>query len=219
MPYGIKPSGDKFVVYNTDTGKPVPGGEHATRADALAHQRALMVNVKDALKNSEVTFFDKKGNPCDPVKAFSVRVEQNGIVAYSGPLYFGGPGSGRHPEGGSKSNLHDQASRAHGKAEAANLKAHQSGRSNTSPEAQHDRLAAVSSSKNALEASKATGDQHLIGRAQNALDSAQKGNFYTASNQHGDSRSMHSSAATTSRLGGPGPARGEPMYNLGRRVK
>ncbi len=42
MPYGIRPDN---CVYNTETGETVPGGCHASRSEALAHQRALMVNV------------------------------------------------------------------------------------------------------------------------------------------------------------------------------
>jgi len=62
---------------------------------AQLHQKAYDALSKQA---SEITFLDERGNPCEPAKAFAVRVEQNGFVAHS----FGGPGSGRHPEGGDK---------------------------------------------------------------------------------------------------------------------
>ena len=39
------------TVYNIDTGKPVPGGHHKTKADAEAHLRALYANVPDARKS------------------------------------------------------------------------------------------------------------------------------------------------------------------------
>lgn len=51
-PYGIRKSGDRFCVFNTDTGTNVPGGCHENRPDALKHQRALMVNVPDANEHS-----------------------------------------------------------------------------------------------------------------------------------------------------------------------
>jgi len=297
MPYGIKPSGDKFVVYNTDTDKPVPGGEHATRADALAHQRALMVNVKDANKGSEPSqfggpgsgrhagstlaerhdelkaagykhvgfadqgrgtaattvhtyehpngskveittagrgkiigdrevaasrkateYFDKNYKPCKPSRAAFVRVEQNGVVAFSDVQQFGGPGSGRHPEGRNKeADLHKEASEAHARAEQMNKSAGTQRYGTGLKPALGN--AARDASLQALNASKAAGVPHLITLAEKALAQSEKGNYYTASNVHGDARSMHSTRESTSRLGGPGPARGEPMYNLGRRVK
>lgn len=47
MPYEIQKKDGKFVVINQKTGVMVPGGAHATRADAVAHMRALYANVKD----------------------------------------------------------------------------------------------------------------------------------------------------------------------------
>lgn len=51
MPYAIKPSDGKFCVVNSETDKPVEGGVHATRAQALAHMRALYANAPDASKS------------------------------------------------------------------------------------------------------------------------------------------------------------------------
>lgn len=49
MPYGLRKNNKgQTCVFNTDTNENVPGGCHAKHADALAHQRALMVNVPDA---------------------------------------------------------------------------------------------------------------------------------------------------------------------------
>lgn len=48
MPFGIRKSGDKYEVFNSDTGKAAQGGLHDSRAKAVAHQRALMRNVSDA---------------------------------------------------------------------------------------------------------------------------------------------------------------------------
>ncbi len=53
-PYGLRKQGDKTCVYNTDTGATVAGGCHESHDDALKHQRALMVNVPDAIRNSRV---------------------------------------------------------------------------------------------------------------------------------------------------------------------
>jgi len=60
------------------------------------------------IKASEITYLDNRGQPCEPSKAFTVRVEQNGFVAHS----FGGPGSGRHPEGGAKEEDKSQSDNA-----------------------------------------------------------------------------------------------------------
>lgn len=52
-----------------------------------------------------VAYFDNKGNKTTPARAASVRVEQNGVVVFSNSAYqFGGPGSGRHAEGGQKTD-------------------------------------------------------------------------------------------------------------------
>jgi len=60
---------------------------------------------KEPSKASEITYLDSKGNPTDPSRAVTVRVEKDGVVAFSDAAFaFGGPGSGRHPEGGSKDN-------------------------------------------------------------------------------------------------------------------
>jgi 2'-5' RNA ligase len=50
MPYGIRAGGDDcpHEVYEIETGERAPGGCHATHDEALAHQRALEVNVPDA---------------------------------------------------------------------------------------------------------------------------------------------------------------------------
>lgn len=47
-PYHIEEHNDKYCVVNSDTGKEVNGGCHATRADAVDHLRALYANVEDA---------------------------------------------------------------------------------------------------------------------------------------------------------------------------
>jgi HK97 family phage prohead protease len=47
-PYGIRKDGDRYCVYNTETDETEKC--HPTRAEALAHQRALMANVSDADK-------------------------------------------------------------------------------------------------------------------------------------------------------------------------
>lgn len=52
MPYHIGkssscPPSKPFAVLK-ENGSPVPGGCHATRQEALKHQRALMVHVEDA---------------------------------------------------------------------------------------------------------------------------------------------------------------------------
>lgn len=52
MPYGIRRRNDRWCVYNTDTDENVPGGCHDTHERALAHQRALMVNVEDATRGA-----------------------------------------------------------------------------------------------------------------------------------------------------------------------
>lgn len=52
MPYSIKKRGDKWLVEGPKG--VVPGGDHPTYAKALAHQRALMVNVPDAAKKCMV---------------------------------------------------------------------------------------------------------------------------------------------------------------------
>jgi hypothetical protein len=49
-PYGLRKSGEKTCVYNTDTGATVQGGCHPTHAEALKHQRALMVNVPESMR-------------------------------------------------------------------------------------------------------------------------------------------------------------------------
>ena len=49
MPYGLRKEGDKTCVYNTNTGATVAGGCHDSRAKALKHQRAMMLNVPDAM--------------------------------------------------------------------------------------------------------------------------------------------------------------------------
>lgn len=48
--YDIRRAGAKWEVFNADTGKSVPGGKHKSRADAVAHMRALYANVPDASK-------------------------------------------------------------------------------------------------------------------------------------------------------------------------
>jgi DNA-binding CsgD family transcriptional regulator len=50
MPYGIVRRRSQYCVIKLDTGGPVPGGCHARRSDAVAHLRALVVNVEDAQK-------------------------------------------------------------------------------------------------------------------------------------------------------------------------
>ena len=50
MPYHLSP--DKLSVLD-ESGKPVPGGKHKTRGQALAHLRALEVNVTDARKHGQ----------------------------------------------------------------------------------------------------------------------------------------------------------------------
>jgi hypothetical protein len=57
MPYSVGkssscPPSKPFAVLK-DGGTVVPGGCHATRQDALKHQRALMVNVEDASVDRE----------------------------------------------------------------------------------------------------------------------------------------------------------------------
>jgi hypothetical protein len=42
------PTSKPFAVLNKDTGKVVPGGCHATQADAQKHLAALKVNVEEA---------------------------------------------------------------------------------------------------------------------------------------------------------------------------
>lgn len=44
------PERKPWVVLNADTGKPVPGGCHETRAEAQAHMAALQSNVPEAGK-------------------------------------------------------------------------------------------------------------------------------------------------------------------------
>ncbi len=44
MPWSIQPRNGKFCVVKKGASAPVPGGCHATRAKALAHQRALYAN-------------------------------------------------------------------------------------------------------------------------------------------------------------------------------
>lgn len=55
MPYHISDhqeadcaEGKPYAVVNSQTGKVVPGGCHAERADADRHMRALYANVEDA---------------------------------------------------------------------------------------------------------------------------------------------------------------------------
>lgn len=43
MPYNVKKKGNKWIVYNPDTGKIY--GTHPTRKDAEAQQKALYVNA------------------------------------------------------------------------------------------------------------------------------------------------------------------------------
>jgi hypothetical protein len=45
MPYRIAPNGTTVQVQKSGTWQPVPGGKHKTHAEALAHLRALEVNV------------------------------------------------------------------------------------------------------------------------------------------------------------------------------
>lgn len=57
MPYSVGkhdscPASKPHAVLRAD-GSVVPGGCHESRADALSHQRALMVNVPDAKKTSQ----------------------------------------------------------------------------------------------------------------------------------------------------------------------
>lgn len=52
MPYGLRKEGDKTCVYNTRTGETVAGGCHDSRVKALKHQRAMMLNVPDAMTAS-----------------------------------------------------------------------------------------------------------------------------------------------------------------------
>lgn len=46
MPYAIRSEGSGFAVYNSDTGKTVPGGQHPTKAQAQEHMSALYANVE-----------------------------------------------------------------------------------------------------------------------------------------------------------------------------
>lgn len=65
MPYDIRRSGSRYVVVD-DKGKVV--GRHATRQEALNHQRALYANVPDSNKaeqpiknNWAGLFFPRRG--------------------------------------------------------------------------------------------------------------------------------------------------------------
>jgi HK97 family phage prohead protease len=49
-PYEVRKNGNQYCVYNSDTGKKVPGGCHDTRSEANDHMRALYANVEDAGK-------------------------------------------------------------------------------------------------------------------------------------------------------------------------
>lgn len=45
MPWGIKKSGSKYVVYNKETGR--VAGRHATKEQAQKQRTALYINVKE----------------------------------------------------------------------------------------------------------------------------------------------------------------------------
>ena len=51
MPWKVYREGNKYVVRKLkkdgSKGERVPGGEHSERADAVAHKRALEVNVEE----------------------------------------------------------------------------------------------------------------------------------------------------------------------------
>ena len=57
MPFGIRRGGGDcaFEVYNEATDARAEGGCHESRADALAHQRALQANTSDEKKKADVT--------------------------------------------------------------------------------------------------------------------------------------------------------------------
>jgi hypothetical protein len=99
MPYEIKKSGDNFVVVNQDTGKMVPGGSHPSKAKALAHMRALYANVPDASKKAITEKLDEamKGS-----RSSSLFERIKSVVSNRVQELKGGPGSGRHSEGGSQ---------------------------------------------------------------------------------------------------------------------
>jgi HK97 family phage prohead protease len=58
-PYEVRKNGDQYCVYNSDTGKKVPGGCHDTRADANDHMSALYANVDKCLKDFTETLLGK----------------------------------------------------------------------------------------------------------------------------------------------------------------
>ncbi len=78
-PYGIRKRDGMFCVYNTQTGKTEKC--HRTHADALAHQRALMVNVPDAMPGKSeddappkgLTFDDHLARVLAEVESFATR--------------------------------------------------------------------------------------------------------------------------------------------------
>jgi len=58
MPYELKKSGGQYCVYKKGDSSPVPGGCHATRKEAVAHMRALYVNVEGSLSDPPATMED-----------------------------------------------------------------------------------------------------------------------------------------------------------------
>jgi hypothetical protein len=52
MPFGIKKSGDQFVIYRRDTGK--IKSHHASKKKAQAAMRAIYANSPEAVNEAEI---------------------------------------------------------------------------------------------------------------------------------------------------------------------
>jgi len=58
MPYVVKKSGSSWCVYRKGDDKPVPGGCHPTKAEALDHMKALYVNVAAVVATTQTVEVD-----------------------------------------------------------------------------------------------------------------------------------------------------------------